>query len=122
MLRNHPGEVEHLAFFNQHLGARFQSAGLRVQFHYNQAPGIHFKIEPPAEYADAIVRGLSDGLARYFPSFPLTGSVWINELIIDEVSSSRAAFYRAALLVIHQALDLVEIMEADALVSARPEA
>lgn len=36
---NHPGEVEHYAFFNTHLGTRCQSAGLRVQFHYNQKPG-----------------------------------------------------------------------------------
>lgn len=114
MPRSHPGEIEHQASFSQHLGSRFQSAGLRVQFHYNQAPGIHFKVEAPAEYADAILKGLQDGLDRYFPSFPSTASVWINEVIVDEVSSSRAAFYRAGLLVIHQASALVEIMEADA--------
>lgn len=71
MPTNHPGEVEHAAFFNQHLGPRFQSAGLRVQFHYNQAAGIHFKVEPPAEYADAILRGLRHGLDRHFPSFSI---------------------------------------------------
>jgi hypothetical protein len=114
MPRNHPGEVEHTAFFNQHLGPRFQSAGLRVQFHYNQPPGIHFKVDPPAKYADAILRGLRHALDRYFPAFPSTGSVWINEVIVDEVSSSQAAFYQVGLLVIHQALALVEIMEAEA--------
>jgi hypothetical protein len=113
MPRNHPGEVEHVVSFNQHLGPRFQSAGLRVQFHYNQVPGIHFKVEPPVEYADAILRGLQHGLDRYFPSFPSTGSIWVNEVIADEVSSSQAAFYRAAVLVMHQALGLVEIMETD---------
>jgi hypothetical protein len=122
MPRNHPGEVEHAAFFNQHVGPRFQSAGLRVQFHYNQTPGIHFKVEPSAEYADAILRGLRHGLDRHFPSFPSTGSIWIKEIMIDEVSSSQAAFYRAALLVIHQARALVEIMKADTHPSVRPEA
>jgi hypothetical protein len=101
MPRNHPGEVEHVVSFNQHLGPRFQSAGLRVQFHYNQVPGIHFKVEPPVEYADAILRGLQHGLDRYSPSFPSTGGIWVNEVIADEVSSSQAAFYRAAVLVMH---------------------
>jgi hypothetical protein len=68
MSLRHPGEVEHLAFFSAHLGGRFQSAGLRVQFHHNQEPGIHFTIQPPREYADAIINGISDGLTRYFPS------------------------------------------------------
>lgn len=122
MPRNHPGEVEHFSSFNQHLGSRFQSAGLRVQFHYNQIPGIHFKVEPPAEYADAILEGLRHGLDLHFPSFPSTGSVWVNEVIVDEVSSSRAAFYRAALLVIHQASALAEIMEASASSATPPEA
>lgn len=70
MPANHSGEVEHTAHFSMHVGPRFQSAGLRVQFHYNQVPGIHFKVEPPAEYADAILRGLEHGLERYFPQFP----------------------------------------------------
>ncbi len=111
MPRNHPGEVEYFVAFNQHLGPRFRSAGLRVQFHYNQVPGIHFKVEPHAEYADAILRGLQHGLDRYFPLFPSTGSIWVNEVIVDEVSSSQAAFYGAAVLVMHQALALLEIME-----------
>lgn len=84
-----------------------------MQFHDDQTPGIHFKVEPPAEYADAILSGLQHGLDRYFPSFPSTASVWVNEVIVDEINSSRAAFYRAALLVIHQALALVEIAEID---------
>lgn len=110
---NHPGEVEHYAFFNAHLGPRFQSAGLRVQFHYNQVPGIHFAVEPPAEYAEAILKGLRDGLIRYFPDFPDSGSVWVKEVTVHEVSSSQAAFYRAGLLVVHQALSLVEIASKD---------
>jgi len=108
---NHPGEVEHYAFFSAHLGARFQTAGLRTQFHYNQAPGIHFAIEPPGEYADSIMKGLRDGLARYFPSFPDSGSVWIKEVVVHDVDSSQAAFYRAGLLVMSQASSLAEIVE-----------
>jgi hypothetical protein len=108
---NHPGEVEHYAFFNAHLGARFQSAGLRVQFHYNQKPGIHFIVQPPDEYADAIMKGLRHGLARYFPNFPDSGSVWVMEVTAHDVASSEAAFYRAGLLVMRQALALIEIAE-----------
>lgn len=111
---NHPGEVEHYAFFNTHLGPRFQSAGLRVQFHYNQKPGIHFIVHPPEEYADAIMKGLRHGLTRYFPNFPDSGSVWITEVTANDITSSQAAFYRAALLVMHQARALVDIAESGA--------
>ena len=95
---------------------------LRVQFHHNQVPGIHFKCEPPTEYANAILRGLEDGLAYDFPEFPSTASVWINEVIVHEVSSSEAAFYRAGLLVIRQARGLVEIAELGTLQSVQPKA
>lgn len=98
MRLNHPGEVEHYAFFKSHLGSRFESASLKVQFHYNQEPGMHFIVQPPEEYADAIRKGLSQLLALYFPTFPNSGSVWITETTVDDVSSSPAAFYRAALL------------------------
>jgi len=111
---NHPGEVEHYAFYSAHLGSRFQSAGLRVQFHYNQEPGIHFIAQPPEEYADAIMKGLSQGLARYFPDFPDSGSVWVKEVTVHDVDSSQAAFYRAGLLVMSQAFALVEIAESGA--------
>jgi hypothetical protein len=111
---NHPGEVEHYAFFSAHLGPRFQSAGLRVQFHYNQGPGIHFIAQPPEEYADAITKGLSHGLARYFPNFPDSGSVRVKEVTVHDVDSSQEAFYRAGLLVMSQAFALVEIAESGA--------
>ncbi len=114
MRLNHPGEVEHYAFFKSHLGPRFESAGLKVQFHYNQEPGIHFIAQPPEEYSDAIRKGLSQGLALYFPTFPNSGSVWITEITVDDVSSSQAAFYRAALLVMNQAFALVEMAESRA--------
>lgn len=111
---NHPGEVEHYAFFSAHLGPRFQSAGLRVQFHYNQEPGIHFIIQPPEEYADAIMKGLTQGLTRYFPNYPDSGSVWVKEVTVHDVDSSQAAFYRAGLLVMSQAFAFVEIAESGA--------
>jgi len=114
MPMNHPGEVEHYAFFSEHLGPRFQSAGLRIQFHYNQAPGIHFIVQPPQEFAEAIRKGLLRGLARYFPNFPESGSVWVKEVTVHDVDSSQSAFYRAGLLVMSQASALVEIAESGA--------
>jgi hypothetical protein len=89
-----------------HLGPRCEAAGLRVQFHYNQTPGIHFKVEPLAEYRDAILQGLRDGLQLRFPEFPSTGSLWITEIIVHEIDSSQRAFYRAARMVIDQAFGL----------------
>ncbi|WP_141758670.1 hypothetical protein [Duganella sp. HH105] len=77
---NHPGEVEHYAFFRAHLGSRFQSAGFRVEFHYNQEPRIRFIAQLPEEYADAIMKGLSQELARYFPNSPDSGSVRVKEI------------------------------------------
>jgi peptidoglycan/xylan/chitin deacetylase (PgdA/CDA1 family) len=111
---NHPGEVEHYAFFSSHLGPTFRSAGLRVQFHYNHSPGIHFVVEPPAEYAEAIRKGLRDGLKRCFPNFPESGSVWVKEFTVHDTHSSQEAFYRVGLLVMRQALALVEIAESKA--------
>jgi hypothetical protein len=103
-----PGEVEVLARFSIHLGPRFESAGLRVQFHYNQTPGVHFKVEPPEEYRNAILKGIADGMAARFPNFPSRGSVWITEVLEHEVASRQRAFYRAGRLVIDQAYSLTE--------------
>ena len=111
MSLNHPGEVEHYAFFCSHLGPRLQSAGLRVQFHYNQIPGIHFAVDPPTEYEEAILKGLTHGLNHCFPHFPACGSVLVKEVTVHDVESSQTAFYRAGLLVMRQALALVEITE-----------
>jgi len=111
---NHPGEVEHYAFFSAHLGPRFQSAGLRVQFHCNQEPGIHFIVQPPKDYAEAIMKGLRHGLTRYFPNFLDSGSLWVKEITVHDVDSSQAAFYRAGLLVMSQAFAFVEIAKSGA--------
>jgi hypothetical protein len=91
-----------------HLGPRCQAAGLRIQFHYNQVPGIHFKIEPPEEYRDSILRGLRDGLALRFPRFPSTGAIWVTEISVHPVDSSQQAFYRAGRMAIDQAFSLIE--------------
>ena len=101
-----PGEVEHCAYYSKHLGPRVQAAGLRVQFHYNQVPGIHFKVSPPEEYRGAILKGLQEGLALRFPEFPKSSSLWVTEIMDNEIDSSQQAFYRVARLVIEQAYSL----------------
>jgi len=68
-----PGEIELYASFSQHLGPRFEAAGLRVQFHYNETPGIHFRAPVSEEYRDSILRGIQDGMASKFPQFPVSG-------------------------------------------------
>lgn len=106
MSRSGPGEVEHSAFYRSHLGPRFESAGLRVQFHRNRGGGIQLKAQVSEEYRAAIFKGLQDGLELHFPDLPPTTSVWITEVTEHEVESSPAAFYIAARLVIEQAASL----------------
>jgi hypothetical protein len=115
-----PGQIELVSYFRKHLGPRFDSAGLRVQFHYNQEPGIHFKVKTSEEYRDAIMKGLLEGMALRFPDFPGTGSIWITEIMEDKVSSSWRAFYLAARLVIEQAYSLVELSSAQQIVGPEP--
>ncbi len=102
-----PGEIELYASFNQHLGPRFEAAGLRVQFHYNQTPGIHFRVPVSDEYRDSILRGIQDGMASRFPQFPASGSIWITEVTEHEVDSSQRAFYRVGRAIIEQVHALV---------------
>lgn len=109
MTPSHPGEVEHYSFYSSHFGPRFESAGLRVQFHSNQEPGFHFKTQVSGEYKVAILKGLQEGLALHFPDFPATASVWITEVTEHEVHSSSAAFYNVARLVIDQAAGLLKL-------------
>jgi hypothetical protein len=103
-----PGELEVYTFFTIHLGPRYEAAGLRVQFHYNQTPGIHFRVDLPDEYRAAIIKGIEEGMAARFPDFPSTGSNWVTEVTAHEVDSSQRAFYRARRLVIDQAYSLSE--------------
>lgn len=102
-----PGETEIYGTFSRHLGPRFSGAGLGIQFHYNQQPGIHFKVEPSPEYRQAIVSGLTDAMAACFPEFPPTGSIWITRVDDHPVDSSQDAFYRAAWMVVEQAASIV---------------
>jgi hypothetical protein len=108
-MSNSPGEVELRSFYRKHFGPRMQSAGLAIQFHYNQIPGIHFKVEPSEpDYRRYIELGLNEGMALRFPHFPETGSIWILEIQEDPVDSCAIAFYKVARLVIDQAHSLSE--------------
>ncbi len=104
--------MELYSYFSIHHGPRYSAAGLRVQFHYNQVPGIHFKVTPPEEYRAHILRGLQEGLALRFPEFPSNSSLWVTEVTVHEVDSSAQAFYRVARLVIDQARSLADIAKA----------
>jgi hypothetical protein len=105
-----PGEIELYTYFSQHFGPRYEAAGLRVQFHYNQTPGFHFQVPVPEQYRTAITRGIEDGLALRFPGFPVTGSIWITEITEDKVDSCERAFYRVGRSVIEQAYVLATSM------------
>jgi hypothetical protein len=107
-----PGQVEVYGTFSKHLGPRFTAAGVGVQFHYNQVPGVHFKAEAPSEYREAILKGLADGMALRFPEFPASGSIWITRVEVHPIDSSWNAFYRAARMVVEQAFSLVQPVEA----------
>jgi hypothetical protein len=103
-----PGENELYSYFSRHLGPRYQAAGLRIQFHYNQTPGIHLKANTSPEYKEAIIKGIQDGLALRFPEFPSTAAVWITEITEHPVDSDANAFYRVARAMIDQAYSLVQ--------------
>jgi hypothetical protein len=105
---NAPGPVEVYGRYRKHLGPRYEAAGLGIQFHYNQAPGVSFRVEPPGQYRGAILRGIADGMTERFPDFPSSGSIWIIEISEDEIDSSEQAFYRAARMVVDQAFALTE--------------
>jgi hypothetical protein len=104
-----PGANEVGSFYRKHLGPRMEAAGLRVQFHYNQKPGIHFKVQPREEYRNAILMGIEEGMAKRFPTFPSTGTIWITEILDDEIDSCERAFYLAGRLVIEQAYAIRQI-------------
>jgi len=103
MTRTTPGPIEVCGYYRRFLGPRIEAAGLRVEFSYNQKPGVHFKAEPPAEYRAAILRGIEHGMAERYPDFPKSGSIWITEVLVHEVGSCESAFYKAGRLVVEQA-------------------
>jgi len=102
-----PGETEVRGYFACHLGPRFMAAGLTLQFRYNFAPGIHYKVAVNDEYRTAIRKGIEDGMGLRFPAFP--GSVWITAVEEHPVDSSKMAFYLAARSVIDQAYSLAQV-------------
>lgn len=108
MAKDSPGEIEVYGYFSLHLGPRMQAAGLRIQFHYNQPPGIHLKVPVGDEYRGSIISGLRDGMALRFPAFPDSGSVWVTEVVEHPVDSSQQAFYLAARMTIDQAYSICE--------------
>lgn len=112
MAQSTPGEIEVQGFYRKHFGPRMEAAGLRVQFHYNQKPGVHFRTEVPQEYRAAILRGIEEGMTARYPDFPKTGSIWITEVLVDEVNSCERAFYKAGRLVIEQAYALQNMKQA----------
>lgn len=104
-----PLQIEHLAWFSQHLGGRFRTAGLRIQFHDNQEAGIRWRVACPEEYQAAILQGLHEAMSGAFPQYLASSGLWITEVLVDKISSSPDAFYRAALLVVAQAKALLEL-------------
>jgi hypothetical protein len=98
-----PGEVELQGRFRRHLGPRITAAGLRIQFHRNQVPGIHFKVEPESEYRPDIERGLRDGMEARFPGVIGSWSIWVIGIEEHEVDSSPQAFYRVSRMLVEQA-------------------
>jgi len=107
-----PGQLEIYGTFSKHLRLRFMGAGLAIEFHYNQEPGVHFKAEAPPEFREAILKGLGDAMAIRFPKFPEHASIWITRIEVHEVDSSWMAFYRAARMVVEQAYWLSQPVEA----------
>lgn len=104
-----PLQIEHLAWFSQHLGARLRTAGLRIQFHDNQEAGIRWKVACPGQYQAAILQGLHEGMHDAFPQYLASSGVWITEVLVDDVNSSPDAFYRAGLPVVAQAKALLDL-------------
>jgi hypothetical protein len=106
---NVPRVLEISGKFRQHHGPRYSGAGLTIQFHYNQTPGIHFKVQVDDEFREYILKGLKDGMASRFPDFPSTGSIWITGIDDNGIDSSQNAFYKAARMAIEQAFAISTI-------------
>lgn len=106
-----PGEINLYGEFRKHYGPRFSSAGLGIEFHFNQEPGIHFKTEVPPQYRSAIERGLREALAHRFPQLPQSTSIWITRVDASATESSSIAFCQAAKMVVEQAYSLTKPIE-----------
>jgi len=107
-LHKTPGEVDVYGTFRKHLGPRFSEAGLGIQFHSNQQPGIRFKVDVASEYREAIQKGLQDAMLLRFPDYSESISIWVTRVEAHEVNSSWMAFYQAARMVADQAYSLAQ--------------
>jgi hypothetical protein len=105
------GQVEVYDYYSMHLGPRYESAGIGLQWDGDQTAGVHFRVEPPEEYRGAILRGVEHGMAARFPDFPSSRSICITRAVAHEVDSSQRAFYRAARMVIDQLFTLTQTNE-----------
>ena len=92
-----PNEVEVRGYFSQHLGPRYQAAGVSLQFHSNQGSGIVCKASSSQpSYVRAIIKGIEDGLIARYGSAPIPRAIWITKIEEHPVDSSDVAFYLAA--------------------------
>jgi hypothetical protein len=103
--------MEILSGYNLHMGPRREGAGLKIQLHFNQPPGIHFKVEPSESgYRRGIEKGLKEGAELMEPNFLKTAAIWVIEILEHPVDSSERAFYRAARLTLAQAATLKKLI------------
>ena len=84
-----------------------------MQFPYNEAPGIHYKVAVRDEYRTAILQGLNDGMTVRFTDFAASASIWITGVDEHPIDSSRWAFYLAARCAIEQAYTLTQLKLSD---------
>jgi hypothetical protein len=103
--------LEVYSYFRKHLGPRFAAAGIMLQFHSNQIPGIHFKAVVSEEFKEGIRKGILEGLSFRFPELTKRMSVWVTEVTEHPVDSSERAFYMAAHCAIEQAYLLTQTMQ-----------
>ena len=101
--------MEILAGYNIHCGPRCEGAGLKLQLHGNQPPGIHFKVEPSEDgYRRGIEKGLHEGLELH-PSLKAE-AIWVIEIQEHPVDSSEHAFCRAARLAVEQVITMRKLL------------
>jgi hypothetical protein len=104
--------MEIFTSFSVHSGPRYQFAGLRIEIHGNQAPGIYFKVEPSEEgYRRGIEKGLRESANLLGPNFLKTGSIWVLEIQEHPIDSSEMAFYRVARMAVDQVLAYRRIVQ-----------
>jgi hypothetical protein len=109
-----PGEVEVHGWFRKHQGPRMSAAGIGLQFHYNQVPGFHFKVEVEEELRVHILKELQRSMDRRFPRFPSTGSVWITRIDIDDIETCLWSVIQSTRMAVEQAFNLTQPLDPEA--------